>query len=133
MYVLDSYALFVYFQGEPGKERVREIFHEVSDAQQPALMTLINLSEVLYGYERRHGPDAAKHVLGVIDQLPIQLLPADRDTAIAAAQVKASYPMSLADAFAAAVALRNRFPLVTGDAEFKPVEPLVKIDWLPSS
>jgi len=38
--------------------------------------------------------------------------------------------MSLADAFAAALAKEKKTELVTGDLEFKPLEKEIKINWL---
>jgi predicted nucleic acid-binding protein len=38
--------------------------------------------------------------------------------------------MSLADAFAAALARETKAELVTGDPEFKPLEKEIKIHWL---
>lgn len=47
-----------------------------------------------------------------------------------AAAFKAAYKMSLADAFAAALAKQKKADLVTGDPEFKAVENTLKITWL---
>ena len=44
--------------------------------------------------------------------------------------MKATYRISLADAFAAALARRRKAELVTGDPEFKPLEREIKIRWL---
>ena len=41
-----------------------------------------------------------------------------------------SQPDELADAFAAALAKTKSAELVTGDAEFKPLEKEIKINWL---
>ncbi len=43
---------------------------------------------------------------------------------------KAQYPISFADAFATATAIRMDAELLTGDPEFRRVEQLVKIRWL---
>ena len=47
-----------------------------------------------------------------------------------AADFKARFPMSLADAFAAALAKEKNAELVTGDPEFKAVEKEIKVAWL---
>jgi ribonuclease VapC len=47
-----------------------------------------------------------------------------------AADFKARFKMSLADAFAAALAKERRAELVTGDPEFKPLDGEIKIQWL---
>ena len=68
-----------------------------------------------------------------IKALPIKLI--DRiseELLLAAAGLKARYPISYADSFAAALAMINRCPLLTGDPEFKPIEKkgLISIEWL---
>jgi predicted nucleic acid-binding protein len=47
-----------------------------------------------------------------------------------AADFQARYRMSLADAFAAALAKEKKAELVTGDPEFKALEGEVKIRWI---
>jgi predicted nucleic acid-binding protein len=47
-----------------------------------------------------------------------------------AAEYKARHKLSLADAFAAALAKEKKAELVTGDPEFKPLEKEIKINWL---
>jgi predicted nucleic acid-binding protein len=61
---------------------------------------------------------------------PIEFHPADRRLADLAADFKARYKISLADAFAAALAKDRKTELVTGDPEFKPLEKEIKIGWL---
>jgi ribonuclease VapC len=51
---------------------------------------------------------------------------------LTAASLKAVYPISYADSFAAAVAKINNACLLSGDPEFKVLESekIIKIDWL---
>lgn len=49
---------------------------------------------------------------------------------LAAAKIKADFPMAYADALAVATAIREDAVVVTGDPEFAAVEHLVQIDWL---
>ena len=65
-----------------------------------------------------------------LSQLPIELVEADLPLAKQAAIYKATNKMSYADAFAAALAKIKNADLVTGDAEFKPLEKEIKINWL---
>jgi len=60
----------------------------------------------------------------------IEFHPADRRLADLAADFKARYKISLADAFAAALAKERKSELVTGDPEFKALEKEIKIHWL---
>jgi hypothetical protein len=47
-----------------------------------------------------------------------------------AADFKARFRISLADAFAPALAKQKKAELVTGDPEFKPLESEIRINWL---
>jgi ribonuclease VapC len=47
-----------------------------------------------------------------------------------AARIKARFPISYADAFAVATAIRMGAAILTADTEFRAVEHLVPIDWL---
>jgi hypothetical protein len=47
-----------------------------------------------------------------------------------AADFKASFKLSLPDAFAAALAREKKAELVTDDLEFKPLDQEIKIHWL---
>ena len=59
--------------------------------------------------------------------LPIEFHPVDRELADVAADFKSRHRLSLADAFAAALAKKKKAELVTGDPEFKAVEKEIKI------
>ncbi|NOZ50709.1 MAG: type II toxin-antitoxin system VapC family toxin [Chloroflexi bacterium] len=69
-------------------------------------------------------------MLATIDGLPLTQLEPRRKDVLAAAKIKAHYPVSYADAFAIAAARELGCPLMTGDPEFKKVAHLVEIVWL---
>lgn len=62
--------------------------------------------------------------------LPIQPAPIDFDLVSEAAKIKARHPLSYADAFAVATALRHDATIITGDPEFQSVKDMVTIQWL---
>ncbi len=130
LFVLDSYALLAYLGGEAGEGRVKEIFHETFRGNNRTLMSLINLGEVVYITERERGLAKAQEVLAMVEQLPIEILPVDRQTVLAAAHVKAGYPLAYADSFAIAAAQEHEGTLLTGDPEFNAVKDIVRIEWL---
>jgi len=61
---------------------------------------------------------------------PIEFHAADRRLADVAAGFKARFKISLADAFAAALAKERKAELVTGDPEFRALDKEIKIRWL---
>lgn len=129
--LLDSYALLAYLNGEKGAERVRALLADAEKTGQPLLMNEINIGETYYILARARGRDKADYFLDSIFQaLPISPLSNDLPSVVAAATIKADHPLSFADCFAAATAIREGAILVTGDAEFRAVEGDVKIEWL---
>lgn len=131
-FVLDSFALLAYLEDEPGGVRVKEILAQaVQDDSRTVFFSIINFGEVVYITERERGLPAAQRVIAAIDPLPVTLVEADRRLTLAAAHVKAQHPVAYAIAFAAALARQNQAVLLTGDPEFRQVETLVSIEWLP--
>ena len=129
-YVLDSYALLAYFQAEAGGRKVRRILKEASAGRASALLSVINLGEIYYIVARKKGKKNALAIVADVDQLPIDLVEAGTDRVLAAAEVKAAYPLSYADAFVAAAAKEFSATIVTGDPEFKQLESHLSVSWL---
>jgi ribonuclease VapC len=132
-YVLDSFAVLAYFEGEPGMARVRALLSEAAKSALALHLSIINLGEILYIVEREQGLVAAHRALAALDQLPIRVQPADRSGVLSAARVKARYSISYADAFAVVVAQEQQAVLLTGDQEFKRLETdgVLRVEWLP--
>lgn len=130
VYVLDSYAAIAYLEGETGMERVREVLLHSAEGRCRALMSLINLGEILYITEREYGLPKAQAVLAAIEQLPLEILAASREAVFNTAHLKAHYRIAYADAFAIAAAQEHGGTILTGDPEFSCVEEIVKVEWL---
>jgi len=133
VYLLDSFALLAYLNDEAGCTRVQEILALAESRKCRVVMCLVNLGEVLYITERERGLAMAQGVLALTESLALELLDASRDLVLDAAHIKANHPLSYADAFATAAAVRENAVVVTGDPEFKSVEELIKIEWLGSN
>jgi ribonuclease VapC len=129
-YLLDSFALLAYLNGEPGGEQVQEVLALGKSHKCRLMMSLINLGEVLYIIERERGLPAAQTVQALVESLPLELLEASRDLILDAAHIKALHALSYADAFAVASAIRESAIILTGDPEYQSVEDLVKVEWL---
>ena len=128
--VLDSFAMLSYLGGEPGMDRVQAVLVDSGLVKSRAVMSIINLGEVLYITERELGLPKAQAVLAAIEQLPVEILPAGKDAVLAAAHIKASHRLAYADAFAAAAAQATGGAILTGDPEFTSVQDLIPIEWL---
>ena len=128
--VLDSHALLAMLRDEPGGEAVVRLLERANQRNLPLQMTEVNYAEVQYMIRRKDGGAAWTVVAGELKAAPIVFHPATRRLADLAADFKARFKMSLADAFAAALAKEQKAELVTGDLEFKPLEKEIKIHWL---
>ena len=74
----------------------------------------------------------AQDTLALIQEMPVEVLPADDQTVLAAAHLKANHPISYADAFVIVAAQKLDGIVMTGDSEFYDVTELAKIEWLKS-
>jgi len=128
--VLDAHALMVFLEKEPGFEKISRHFAAAAASDDDLLMTAVNFGEVYYIVLRECGPKKAEEIESLIQTLPIEIIAVDWDLTREAARFKASYPLSYADCFAAALAKTYRAELVTGDREFIALENLIRIDWL---
>jgi ribonuclease VapC len=128
--VLDSYALLAFLRGEPGEEKVAALLERAGERDQPLHMTEANYAEVKYMTVRKDGAARWAEIARELPALPIEFHPIDRDLADLAADFKARHKLSLADAFAAALAKEQKVELVTGDLEFAVLEKEIKIAWL---
>jgi len=130
IYLLDSFALLSYLEGEPGRPQVQELLAQAEIRRCRLVMCWVNLGEVLYIVERGRGLPSAQTVLALVESLPIELVEASRDLVLDAAHIKANHALSYADAFAVATALREHAVILTGDPEFEAVADLVNVEWI---
>ena len=128
--VLDSHALLAYFRGEESARRVRDLLDKAASADRPLQMTDVNYAEVKYILLKKDGVAAWQQAGEILKSLPIDFHSTTRVLADTAADFKARFKISLADAFAAALAKEKKAELVTGDPGFKPLEKEIKINWL---
>lgn len=130
VYVLDSFTVLALLEGENCAGRVQAILEMAEQHIAQVYLSLINLGEILYITERERGLVLAQKTLVTIEQFPLEILPAIRERVLAAAHLKAHFPISYADAFAVAATQEFRGILVTGDPEFVHTEKLIHIEWL---
>jgi predicted nucleic acid-binding protein len=128
--VLDSYALLAFLREEPGEEKVTALLEEAGERDQAVHMTEASYAEVKYITVRKEGAARWEEIARELRALPIEFHPIDRNLADLAADIKVRYRISLADAFAAALAKELKAELVTGDMEFAALEKEMKIVWL---
>jgi len=128
--VLDSYALLALLRDEPGAEIVAGLLERAGQQNRSVHMTEVNYAEVQYTIRRKDGETVWASIAGELLAAPIEFHAADRRLADVAAGFKARFKISLADAFAAALAKERKAELVTGDPEFRALAKEIKIRWL---
>src|SRR5204863_6348420 len=101
--VLDAHALLAFFRGEDTGVPIKELLHKAATADRPLHMTEVNYAEVKYMLLKKDGPEAWDQADEVLKSLPLEFHPATRVLADSAADLKARFKISLADAFDAAL------------------------------
>ncbi len=132
-FVLDSYALIGYLENESFSDQIQDALTQAKNGALRIYFHAIHLGEVYYITLREQGRSFADLAYSRIKALPIKLIDRiDEELLLAAAGLKARHPISYADSFAAALAMINNCPLLTGDQEFKSLEKqgLISIEWL---
>jgi len=130
-YIFDSFAILAFLEGEEGAKRVQAVLEAARQEKAKVAFSVINLGEVMYIVERERGLAAAQKVLAIIEQLPLEILPATQERILSAAHIKARFRVAYADAFAIAAAQEFGGVALTGDPEFVEVEKIIQVEWLP--
>jgi predicted nucleic acid-binding protein len=128
--VLDSFALIAYFRDEAGAQTIEKLLVGASRQDVALHMTEVNYAEVKYSIVRKDGREAWDTAAKILQGLPIEFHPTNRAMADTAADFKARFKLSLADAFAAALAKEKKAELITSDPEFKALTKEIKVSWL---
>ena len=133
-FVFDSYALIGYLENESFSDQIQHIFTQAKNGRNSRLyIHAIHIGEVYYITLREQGRSLADLAYSRIKALPIKTINLiDEELLLSAAGLKAKYPISYADSFAAALAMIKNCPLLTGDPEFTSLEKqgIISIEWL---
>lgn len=128
--LFDSHAVLKWVQKEKGYQKVRSLLTACRDQSLKGYMNQINLGEVYYLVIRRSGLPEGRIFLENFLRLPIKMVLPDSELVWKAAEIKARHPISYADCFAAATAIRFQASILSGDPEFKKLGDLVQMEWL---
>jgi predicted nucleic acid-binding protein len=127
-YTLDACALIALINKEPEADMVDDLIQRAVAGEAALNMSIINLTEVHYGYLHERGAEEAERILNRILSYPIRVISVITEPVFRkAAFFKASYSISLADAYACATAWWTHSTLVTKDHEIRPVEQREKL------
>ena len=132
-FVFDSYALIGFLENESFADRIEHVLVRAKNREVLLYIHAIHVGEVYYITLREQGKSIADLAYTRIKALPIKVIELiDEKLLLTAAGLKAKYPISYADSFAAALALIKSCSLLTGDPEFRSLEnqEKVSIEWL---
>jgi predicted nucleic acid-binding protein len=114
---------------QPATDIVENVLAEAESGAMRLLMSAINVGEVYYYIRKYQGDRLAETWRESSATLPVTIEVPTMEEVWNAALLKGRYPIADADAFAAALALKYRCPLVTGDPEFQSI-PDLELDWI---
>jgi len=97
-FVLDTSALLAARDGEPGAERVADLLREAQAGRVRCLACFMSLMEVYYRVWKDEGEAAGFSAYSQCLALPIEWVHESSALLERAASVKATHPLSLADA-----------------------------------
>lgn len=129
-FVVDSLVIIAYLRQEKGYLKFKRLLRQVRSEKIKLFLCWLNLGEVYYHVWRKKGKEAAQKTLSLVRQMPMELVSVSDELVLQAAEIKAQYPIALADCFVAALARNEGIPILTADPEFKKLEGLVSVEWL---
>lgn len=117
-YLLDTSALLTLRDEEAGADQVADLLYQAQRGQAVCLASFITLMELFYRVWKDEGEISGRLVYEQAQSLPITWVHEDLPLLEKAAELKATYPISLADAWIGATALQENALLVHKDPEF---------------
>lgn len=130
-YVLDSSAWLTLIGDEAGADTVQDILERARAGEATVLVSFMSLMEVYYITLRERDAGEARRRVDLIAASPVLCVESTRALGIAAAEIKAEHPLSVADAWIAALAKERDAILVHKDPEFEQIEAIVQLLKLP--
>jgi predicted nucleic acid-binding protein len=132
-FVLDSFALIGFLENEKFASRIEMLLKQARQGKILVYLHAIHLGEVYYITLREQSQNIADLAFARIKAFPVKYIDTIEDELLRkAGRLKANYPISYADAFAASLAIIHNSSLLTGDPEFKKLEKkeAISIEWL---
>lgn len=123
-YVLDTSALLSLLRDEEGAQEVEDILKASEASRSRTYLPFMSLMELEYVALRERGRAATEQVLRLIQTWPVVRMESSPEWGSKAAWVKSRAPLSVADAWNAALALILDAELVHKDPEFDRVPDL---------
>jgi predicted nucleic acid-binding protein len=132
VFVIDSSAMLRHIDDEAGADRMEAILLMCLRGSAEAQISAVQWGEIAGIVRKRSGSLEQENVLHRLKQLDLHLIPATAERAVRAASLRVDRKIPYADAFALELAMESDdHVLVTADYDFKAVEDLARIEFLP--
>ncbi len=131
-YVLDANALVSYLLDRGGATTVQQLFREAQSRSAQLLMSSVNWGEVVCVLRRFESPEKVRNIISAV-QRAVHVVAADDQTAERAAEIKTTFRVPYADAFAAELAMSSDATIVTSDRIFQKLGKNIRLRLLPST
>jgi len=132
-YVLDSSAALRYFDDGAGADRVEEVLIVCTSRRANLTISALQWGEIAGKLRKRFGESDEIQLLGSLLPSEATIVSATADRAVHAAGLKVDRNIAYADAFALDLAMASPdCVLLTADYDFKAVDDLARIEFLPA-
>ena len=132
VFVLDSSSVLRYIDNEAGGDRVNAIFKGCAKQLARMCIPALQWGEVAGELRKRLGPDGGRRALESLLPFDLEVVPANAERAVHAAELRMDRKIPYSDAFALDLAMDSpEHILVTADYDFKDVADLARIEFLP--
>lgn len=132
VYVLDSSALLRYIDREAGADRMIAIFKTCIRRQAEVRISAVQWGEAAGNLRKKVGASNQNRILDSLILFELEIVPVSDERAVRAAELRVDRKISYSDAFAVDVAMDSPdHVLVTADYDFKLVDDLARIEFLP--
>ncbi len=130
--ILDTSAILTYFGREEGKETVEKFLIRSASHEIELFIPFSAAIEFYYINFNSQGEETANQRFTILMSLPVEVLKGiDEPYMIQASRLKASYPISFADALIAAYVYLENASLIHKDPEYLVLEKEIKLITLP--
>jgi predicted nucleic acid-binding protein len=129
--VLDTSAILTLIRDEPGSDLVEAKLDAASAGKIAVIASFVSLTELFYTATQLSSVQRAEELIAIVKSWPMQFIYPDEALCLLAGEIKASFTVSLADAFVAATAQQSAALLIHKDPDFEALGATVKLKALP--
>jgi len=121
-YVLDTSAWLALIEDEEGADRVQDILESTGSASVQVFVSFMSFMEVFYITLQERDLEEAENRVRLMESLPIIRVESTVPLGLTAGKMKARYPISVADAWIAALAKDKDAVLIHKDPEYDQID-----------